>query len=174
VTKPTGRDASLESELEGKTSTTATPSVERLPHTATGTVLAFDFGEKRIGVAVGELSLSMAHPLETIRTGSDVERFAAVERLLSEWEPVLVVVGLPSHLDGTEHEQSARCRRFAKNLQARFGVETRLVDERLTSNSASLALAEAGIRGRRQKEMLDQVAAQHILDAFFSSRHDSA
>ena len=138
-----------------------------------GTVLAFDFGEKRVGVAVGELSLGMAHPLQTIRTGSDTERLMGVERLVSEWQPVLLVVGLPSHLDGTEHKQSARCRQFAQDLQVRFGIATRLVDERLTSHSASLALAEAGIRGRRQKQMLDQVAAQHILDAFFAGRHDA-
>jgi putative Holliday junction resolvase len=120
------------------------------------------------------LSLGKAHPLETVRAGSDAERLAAIEKLVSEWKPVLLVVGLPSHLDGTEHEQSARCRRFAQRLDARFGIETCLVDERLTSHSASLALAEAGIRGRRQKDMLDQVAAQHILDAFFASRHDTA
>ena len=150
----------------------AASSIESLP--SNGTVLAFDFGEKRVGVAVGELSLGMAHPLETIRTASDAERFVAVERLVSEWQPVLLVVGLPSHLDGTEHEQSARCRKFAQDLHVRFGIGTRLVDERLTSHSASLALAEAGIRGRRQKQMLDQVAAQHILDTFFAGRHDAA
>jgi putative holliday junction resolvase len=148
-----------------------TSSIDLLP--SNGTVLAFDFGEKRVGVAVGELSLGMAHPLETIRTGSDTDRLVAVDRLMSEWQPVLLVVGLPSHLDGTEHKQSARCRQFANDLQVRFGIATRLVDERLTSHSASLALAEAGIRGRRQKQMLDQVAAQHILDAFFASRHDA-
>ena len=162
----------LQSKLQEGIVSGATSSMESLP--SNGTVLAFDFGEKRVGVAVGELSLGMAHPLETIRTGLDAERFVAVERLVSEWQPVLLVVGLPSHLDGTEHAQSVRCRQFAQDLQARFGLAIRLVDERLTSHSASLALAEAGVRGRRQKQMLDQVAAQHILDAFFAGRHDAA
>ena len=169
------RGPAAEIRVEPNEGSAAAPLVgERSQHSPIGTVLAFDFGERRIGVAVGELSLGMAHPLETIRAGSDAERIAAIGRLLSEWKPVLLVVGLPLRLDGTEHEQSARCRNFAKRLQARFGIETRLVDERLTSHSASLALAEAGIRGRRQKDMLDQVAAQHILDAFFASRHDAA
>jgi putative Holliday junction resolvase len=161
----------LSTELQEGIVSSAASSMDLPP--SNGTVLAFDFGEKRVGVAVGELSLGMAHPLETIRTGSDTERLVGVERLVSEWQPVLLVVGLPSHLDGTEHKQSARCRQFAQDLQVRFGIATRLVDERLTSHSASLALAEAGIRGRRQKQMLDQVAAQHILDAFFAGRHDA-
>ena len=134
-----------------------------------GAVLAFDFGERRVGVAVGELELKLAHPLATIHAASDAERLDAAERFITEWRPVLFVVGLPSHLDGGEHELSRRCRNFARRLQARFGVDTRLVDERLTSHAASMALAEAGVRGRRQKAMLDQVAAQQILETFFAS-----
>jgi putative Holliday junction resolvase len=130
-------------------------------------VLAFDFGERRLGVAVGELSLRIAHPLATIEARSDRERLEAVADLVREWQPVILVVGLPAHMDGTEHELSARCRKFARRLQARFGVRTELVDERLTSHSAGLALVEAGVRGRSQKRVIDQVAAQHILDTFF-------
>ena len=137
---------------------------------ARGTVLAFDFGEKRVGVAVGELELELAHPLATITAESDKERLTAIERLVKEWSPVLFVVGLPMHLDGSDHELAKRCRRFAERLRGRFGRPARLVDERLTSATAGLALAEAGVRGRRQKDMLDQVAAQQILQAYFASR----
>ncbi len=137
-----------------------------------GAVLAFDFGERRMGVAVGDLELRLAHPLETVEVRSDVERMAAVERLVREWAPVLFVVGLPLTLEGGEQPTSQRSRRFARRLQARFGVPAELVDERLSSDSASLALNEAGVRGRRQKDMLDQVAAQHILQAFFDTKHD--
>lgn len=137
-------------------------------------MLAFDFGERRLGVAVGELELGLAHPLETVSAGSDDGRLAAVQRLVREWAPVLFVVGLPLTLEGAEQPASARSRRFARRLEARFGVPTELVDERLTSHSASLALGEAGVRGRRQKEMLDQVAAQHILQAFLDSRRDAS
>ena len=140
----------------------------------TGTVLAFDFGERRVGVAVGELELKLAHPLETIRAVSDKERIQAIERLVREWRPVALVVGLPSHLDGSEYELSRRCRNFARRLRARFGVDTYLTDERLTSHAAGLALAEAGVRGRRQKDMVDQVAAQQILEAYFAGCHEAA
>ena len=137
---------------------------------ARGTVLGFDFGEKRVGVAVGELELALAHPLTTITAESDQERLTAVERLVKEWSPVLFVVGLPMHLDGSDHELAQHCRRFARRLHGRFGRPARLVDERLTSASAGLALAQAGVHGRRQNEVLDQVAAQEILQAYFSAR----
>jgi len=133
-----------------------------------GAVLAFDFGERRMGVAVGELELRLAHPLETILAQSDAQRLDAADRLIREWRPVILVVGLPKHLDGSEHELTGRCRNFAKRLRSRFGIETCLVDERLSSHAASLALAESGVRGRRQKAMLDQVAAQQILETFFT------
>ena len=136
---------------------------------ARGTVLAFDFGERRTGVAVGELELKLAHPLETIEAGSERERFAAIERLIREWAPARLVVGLPLQLDGGEQPVALRCRQFADRLQARFGVATELVDERLTSHSASLALADAGVHGRAQKTMIDSVAAQQILEAYFAS-----
>ncbi len=139
-----------------------------------GTVLAFDFGTRRIGVAVGELGLGIAHPLETIGARSDRARLEQIGLLIREWEPVLLVVGLPSYMDRTEHALSARCRRFAAQLEQGFGIDTRLVDERLTSAAAAESLAAAGVRGRRQKELLDQVAAVHILQTFFTARDDAA
>ena len=131
-----------------------------------GTVLAFDFGEKRVGVALGELTLGVAHPLTTINEESNERRFAAVEALIKEWQPVYLVVGLPTHMDGTEHALSALCRKFARRLEGRFAIRVALVDERLTSVAAESTLNDAGVRGRKQKPMLDQVAAQHILQAF--------
>ena len=139
-----------------------------------GTVLAFDFGERRMGVAVGELELKLAHPLETVRAGSDRERLQSIDRLVREWRPVALVVGFPTRLDGTEYELSRRCRNFAACLRHRYGIATHLTDERLTSHAAGLALADAGVRGRRQKEMIDQLAAQQILDAFFAGHRGTA
>jgi len=141
---------------------------------AGGTVLAFDFGEKRLGVAVGELSLRMAHPLKTIHASADRERLRRVASLVEEWAPVLLVVGLPASLNGAEHALSARCRAFAERLQARFRIPTCLVDETLTSHAAGQALADAGVRGARQKAVVDQVAAQQILQTFFSLPADDA
>ena len=135
-----------------------------------GAVLAFDFGEKRIGVAVGDSEVGIAHPLETIREEGNEARFSAIERLIAEWKPSQFVVGLPSYMDGTEHELSRLCRRFARRLEGRFNLSTVLVDERLSSDEASLSLNEIGIRGRNQKEVLDQVAAQHILQSHFDNQ----
>jgi len=139
-----------------------------------GTVLAFDFGERRTGVAVGELEVKLAHPLETIHVLSDRQRLESIERLVREWRPVALVVGLPTRLDGSEHEMSRRCRNFARRLRARFGIETHLIDERLTSHAAGLALADAGVRARRQKGLVDQVAAQQILQTFFAGCNEAA
>ena len=83
--------------------------------------------------------------------------FGVIEALLKEWRPALVVVGLPAHADGVEHEMSARCRRFAHQLEGRFGLKVVLVDERHSSTAASEDLNEAGVRGRKQKAVLDMI-----------------
>src|SRR5690606_17827007 len=136
-----------------------------------GAILAFDFGKKRIGVAVGNTALKLAHPLTTIHSEKNAQRFAAIHALIENWQPVLLVVGLPSHSDGTAHEMTHLCQRFARRLAGRFNIQTRLVDERYTSRTASAALHQAGVSGRKQKPILDQVAAQHILQSFFDERH---
>ena len=83
-----------------------------------GTVLAFDFGLKRIGVAVGETLLWQARPLATLVGEANAARFAAIGKLIQEWQPARLVVGLPRALDGTEHQMSARCQRFASSWKA--------------------------------------------------------
>ena len=133
------------------------------------TVLAFDFGEKRIGVAVGDLELRIAHPLATIADEDTATRFAEIGKLKDEWKPAKLVVGLPMHADGTEHEMSRLARRFAQRLEGRFGIEVTLVDERLTSVTAESRLREAGVRGDRMKATLDAAAASEILTAYFSA-----
>lgn len=132
-----------------------------------GYVLAFDFGEKRIGVAIGEHLLGIAHPLTTIATEANDERFRRIGTLIAEWQPQRLVVGLPAHLDGEEHALTHLCRKFARRLHGRFGLPVTLIDERLTSAEASQSLKQAGVSGRKQKPMLDQVAAQHILQSYF-------
>ncbi len=132
-----------------------------------GILLAFDFGEKRIGVATGNTLLNSAQPLTTISTEKTDERFAAIAKLLAEWQPSALVVGLPCHEDGAPHQMTALCRRFANRLKGRFKLPVILVDERYTSAAASEALTARGIHGIKQKPLLDQVAAQHILQAYF-------
>lgn len=134
-----------------------------------GTLLGFDFGERRIGVAVGETLLGIAHPLQTIDSESNDVRFTIIGALIAEWKPTRLVVGLPTHMDGSEHALTLLCKKFARRLEGRFKLPVTLVDERLSSAEASQSLKEAGIGGRRQKPMLDQVAAQHILQSYFDS-----
>ena len=137
------------------------------PIILSGTLLAFDFGTRRIGVAIGNTVSASTRSLVTLDGEENEPRFAAITALLREWEPAALVVGLPCNDDGTPHELTRLCRRFANRLKGRFGLPVLLVDERYTSAAASAELNEAGIRGIRQKPLLDQVAAQQILQAYF-------
>jgi putative Holliday junction resolvase len=132
-----------------------------------GTLLAFDFGTKRIGISVGNTISATAQPLTTINDEKNDTRFTVIAGLIKEWQPVALVVGLPCNDDGTPHEMTALCRRFANRLKGRFDLPTLLVDERYTSAAASTALNERGIRGIKQKSLIDQYAAQQILQAYF-------
>ena len=134
-----------------------------------GTILAFDFGEKRIGVAIGETSLRMAHPLTTIDAVRNDARDAAIAALVGEWKPVALLVGLPVHMDGTEHAMTARARKFARRLEGLFHLPVQFVDERLTTRAATLLLREAGLNARKAKPVRDQVAAQRILQTYLDT-----
>ncbi len=131
------------------------------------TALCFDFGEQRIGVAVGEHLLATANPLVTIDNESNEIRFEAINKLVKEWQPKLLIVGLPLSLDGAETSVTQLCKKFARRLNGRFNLPVMLIDERYSSAEASDLLNQSGIKGRAQKEMLDQVAAQTILQSYF-------
>ena len=118
--------------------------------------LAFDFGIKRVGVATGSLVLRQAQPLKTIAVQGDA-RFAAVRALIDEWQPDALVVGVPFHPDGAEHDNTHRARRFARQLQGRFRLPVHEVDERYTTTEALAAGAADA----------DAAAAALILDQFF-------
>jgi putative Holliday junction resolvase len=120
------------------------------------TVLAFDFGLKRIGVAVGEPELRTAHPLPPIAAPG----FDSIQKLISEWRPAQIVVGLPVAENG-EHPLAKRVERFARQLEGRFRVPVARVDERFSS-----AEAEQRLRGLKNKSV-DSVAAQLILEQYF-------
>jgi len=135
-----------------------------------GTVLAFDLGLKRTGVASGELGIGVAHALSVIHADSTDARLAAIEKLILEWQPVLLVLGLPTHEDGTEHTMTRVARNFSNKLESRFKRPVFLVDERYTSAAAESELHAAGIHGKQNKAMLDAVAAQLILQGFFDGR----
>ena len=136
-----------------------------------GTVLAFDFGEKRIGVATGETLLGNAHPLTVIHAESHDDRFAAIAKLVAEWRPVQLVVGLPTHADGTPHDMTRLAHKFGERLQRRFKLPVGFADERLTSLDAEARLRETGRNSKSAKPLLDAVAAQLILQTWFESPH---
>lgn len=131
------------------------------------TVLAFDFGTRFTGVAVGETETRTAHPLVTIDAEQSDARFAAIASLVAEWKPGLAVVGVPLNDDGTPHAMTARAERFARQIGGRFRVPVALVDERFTSAEAQSVLAGAGRGGREHKHETHPIAAQLILRAYF-------
>lgn len=134
-----------------------------------GTVLAFDFGTRRIGVALGNTLTRVAHPLHTIDAEANAARFAAIAALIAEWQPCLLVVGRPTHSDGAEHGMTARAERFARQLEGRFALPVRRCDERYTTLAAEAALADGGVRAAARREVRDAVAAQLILQSFFDT-----
>ncbi|HJV72056.1 Holliday junction resolvase RuvX [Ideonella sp.] len=130
--------------------------MSRTARPAEQSFLAFDFGVKRVGVATGSIVLRQAQPLKTIAAEGDA-RFAAIAALIAEWRPDALVVGVPFHPDGAEHDNTHRARRFARQLQGRFRLPVHEVDERYTTTEA-LAAGAAD---------LDAAAAALILDQFF-------
>ena len=140
-----------------------------------GTLLGFDFGTARIGVATGETETGLAQPLTTIRGEANDHRFGEIAKLINEWRPARLVVGLPTALDGSETEMTARCKRFANQLHGRFGLPVALVDERLSSAEAEEMLREVSHRWRDRKQNLDALAAQRILQSFLDmGNHDES
>lgn len=127
-----------------------------MPEKGARTVLAFDFGLKRIGVAVGEPELRTAHPLPPFAAPG----FDRIGKLLAEWRPAQIVVGLPVAEEG-EHPLAKKVERFARQLEGRFRLPVARVDERFTSVEA-----ESRLRGSKQKSV-DSVAAQLILEQYF-------
>ncbi|MRX09952.1 Holliday junction resolvase RuvX [Pseudoduganella sp. FT25W] len=123
------------------------------------TIFAFDFGIKRIGVAMGNTMLRQAEPVKVISAVDNATRFADIQKLLDEWKPARLVVGLPMHPDGAEHEMTARARKFANQLNGRFNLPVELVDERYSS---AVITAKRG-------EVIDDRAAAIILQQYFDS-----
>lgn len=127
------------------------------------TVMAFDFGTRRIGVAVGNTLTCLGQPITSISESSSDTAFKLIEGLLKEWQPNRLVVGLPCHPDGTEHEMSARARRFGNQLHGRFHLPVEWVDERYTS---------AVLEGNPDmRDNLDAESAALILEQYFLEKN---
>jgi putative holliday junction resolvase len=127
-------------------------------HSSVHTFLAFDFGVKRTGVATGNSFMRTAQPLTTIHAEGDA-RFPAIDRLIREWTPQALVVGVPFHPDGAEHENTRRARRFVRQLHGRFGLPVHEVDERYST-------VEVLAYGARDA---DAAAAALLLEQYFNA-----
>ena len=132
------------------------------------TYLAFDYGHKRIGVAVGQDLTCSASALTTLKTRNNSPPWDEISALIQTWQPQAFVVGLPYHQDGSESAVTQAARRFGNQLQGRYQLPVYWIDERLTSSEAERILAERGVRSK--KEDVDKVAAQLILQSWFEQQ----
>lgn len=122
-------------------------------------VLGFDFGVKRIGIAMGNTLTGQAQPLRVIAAIDNATRFKIIGELIAEWRPARLVVGEPRHPDGAEHDMTLRSRRFANQLHGRFNLPVELVDERYSS----------AVIASKRGERIDDKAAAIILQQYFDS-----
>ncbi|MBG6245928.1 Holliday junction resolvase RuvX [Candidatus Symbiopectobacterium sp. 'North America'] len=132
------------------------------------TLLAFDFGTKSIGVAIGQEITSTARALTAFKAQDGVPDWNQVEKIINEWQPDLLVVGLPLNMDGSEQELTARVRKFANRLHGRFGKPVELQDERLSTVEARADLFERGGFRALNKGQVDATSAVIILESWFS------
>ena len=134
-----------------------------------GNILSFDFGEKRIGIAIGNSITKTSHPLETINTDKNTERYRLIELLLKTWEPVKLVIGYPLNEDGTLSKMSLLAKKFGMKLGNKYNIPIVMIDERFTSSEADLELKKFEKNFKKRKIVIDQIAAMIILDSFFQN-----
>ena len=135
---------------------------------ASNTFLAFDYGEKYIGVAVGSRHSRLAEPLTTLRGSAKNPDWVRVSQLIEEWRPDALVLGLPLNMDGSANPMTRAARAFGQRLKDRYNLPVPMVDVRLSTLIAREILNESGVPMRRHKSRLDKVAAQTILQAFLN------
>lgn len=145
-----------------------------MPDAANRRVMAFDFGTRRIGVAVGQEMLGSGQPVALIAARDGIPDWQNIEALLQEWRPDLVVVGLPLNMDDTENDMCARARKFGKRLHGRYHVPVEMVDERLTSFQAKGEVMAAGGNRDFGRHGVDDRAAVLILETWFGLQGNRA
>ncbi len=134
--------------------------------------MAFDFGLRQIGVATGNVEFGTTRALPVLRAKEGVPDWDAVEKLVGEWQPDILVVGDPLNMDGTAGELCERARRFARQLHGRLGLPVEMSDERLTSFEAKQQQREEGHSGDFRRDPVDSVAAELILRGWFAREGD--
>ncbi len=133
-----------------------------------GTFLGFDYGKRHTGVAVGSRHTGQAQPLTQLAAHGKAPDWDAIGRLIEEWGPEGLVVGLPLNMDGSENEMTRATRAFGEALRARYNLAVHMVDERLSSRAATDSLLDAGVPLKQHKHQIDKRAAQTILQAFLN------
>lgn len=134
------------------------------------TVLAFDYGLRNIGLAQGNRLSNTAQELKPLKAKDGIPNWDEIKKILEEWQPDLVVVGLPLNMDDSESELSKRARKFANRLHGRFGVAIEMMDERLSSFEAKEEASERGQLGNYSKQPIDSIAARLILESWLASQ----
>ena len=140
-----------------------------MTETGSRTVLGFDYGTRSIGVAIGQEITGSATPLKALRAVDGIPDWNEIQKLLDEWKPDLVVVGLPLNMDGTEQEITVRARKFARRIEGRFAAKVVMQDERLTTTSAREHLFANGGYRALKKGSIDSFSDVLILESFFES-----
>ena len=131
-------------------------------------VLGFDFGTKKAGVAIGQRITATAAPLSPLVMRDGIPDWTLIERLLKEWQPQALIVGLPLNMDDTESELSHLARKFARRLHGRFNLPVFMVDERLSSRAARDLLDEVAERRKGKKPSLDSTAAALMVESWLA------
>jgi len=137
------------------------------------TCLSFDFGTRRIGVAIGRSLLGSATPLSPLGARDGIPNWSEIETLVSEWKPDCFVVGLPLNMDGTASEMSLRATKFGKRLQGRFNKPYFMMDERLSSHEAKGYVIDQGGDRDFGRNSVDGIAAVLILESWFAQQAES-
>jgi putative Holliday junction resolvase len=134
------------------------------------TYLGFDYGSKHLGIAVGGSASGRAEALATASVQSGIPDWSLLDRLVAEWQPAALIVGLPLNMDDSENAMTRAARKFGHRLQGRYNLPVHLVDERLTSVEAKNALVESHVPWKQRKARVDKLAAQTILQAYLDEQ----
>ena len=135
------------------------------------TLLGFDYGTRRIGVAVGQQITHTVTPLTTLACSNETPDWQAISKLIEAWQPDKLVVGLPLHLDGSTQPLTAKAQRFGNQLKGRYNLPVEMVDERLTSHEAETRLAKH--KGKSAKTDIDALAAALILQSWLDQNSNA-
>ncbi|UEA16753.1 Holliday junction resolvase RuvX [Pasteurella canis] len=135
------------------------------------TALAFDFGTKSIGCAVGQSITGTAQALPAFKAKDGTPNWQQVEQCLMEWKPNIIIVGLPLNMDGSEQDLTLRAKKFANRLHGRFGIRVELQDERLTTVQARAEIFEYGGYRALDKSKVDSISACLILESWFEENN---